>query len=516
MIEIKEVLYRYQKGNSIKKITRSLGLARNTVRNFIRRAQAIGFKPHESSSPSLEEISNQVVTAKERKSTNKGDIQALLSKHHEQLSLWRSHPHMTATQMVRLLQESLDLKVSERSMRRYVARHLKIQEKPSTVHLESLPGKEAQVDFGYVGFMQDPLAGKIKKAYAFIMTLSYSRYPFVRFVFRQDSQTWIDCHKRAFQFFGGVPETILLDNLKAGVTHPDLYDPTLNRLYSELEQHYGFVADPAKVRTPEHKGKVERRVTIVRQQLIAGRDYKSIEEANHRALQWCRYEISQRLTRTTGQTPWALFTHHEKSVLKPLPDTEYECPVWQEAKVHRDQHVVFEGSFYSVPLSYLDKQVWIKATQRVVEIFYQEKLIKTHCRSQQKGTWVTDKQDYPEHSRAFLEFNKEDCLKEALAIGSYVHDLLKDILSIPGKTSQRKAQAILRLKQEFEGAKLNTACQRCLTFGNTDYKSLKRILTQGIESLPSVTEESRSRPSPASAFLRNPREFMATHQEACL
>lgn len=103
------------------------------------------------------------------------------------------------------------------------------------------------------------------------MTLSYSRHKFVRFVFRQDIDTWLDCHERAFAFFGGVPQRIILDNLKSGVIKPDIYDPTLNRAYADMERHFGFVADPARVRTPKHKGKVERAVPIVRKHLLAGR-----------------------------------------------------------------------------------------------------------------------------------------------------------------------------------------------------------------------------------------------------
>lgn len=132
-----------------------------------------------------------------------------------------------------------------------------------TVRLETSPGEQAQVDFGQVTLN---LGETRKRVWAFVMTLSYSRHRFVRFVERQDVQTWLDCHIRAFEFFGGATRTVVLDNLKAGVVKADLYDPTLNRAYQELERHYGFV-DPAKVRTPEHKGKVKRSMPTVRHSL---------------------------------------------------------------------------------------------------------------------------------------------------------------------------------------------------------------------------------------------------------
>src|SRR4030066_236760 len=151
------------------------------------------------------------------------------------------------------------------------------------VRIEVEAGSQAQVDLGYAGMMVDPATGKLRRAWAFIMTLSFSRHRFVRFIFRSDVRNWIDSHIRAFEFFGGVPTSVVLDNLKAGVIKADLYDPTLNRAYGGLERHYGFGADPAKAGKPRHKGKVERGVPVVRKHLLAGRTFRDIEEANQRA-----------------------------------------------------------------------------------------------------------------------------------------------------------------------------------------------------------------------------------------
>ena len=400
--------------------------------------------------------------------------------------------------------------MNETSLRRYLKRHF-----PSlpatTVHLEVLPGSQAQVDSGYAGFMKDPQSGKLRKAQAFIMTLSYSRHRFVRFVFRQDVKTWVDCHIRAFHFFGGVVETVLLDNLKAGVTQADFYDPVLNRVYGELERHYGFIADPAKARTPQHKGKVERSVSIVRQQVLAGRSFKTIEDANTYALHWCLNEIAQRPTRTTGQTPWKRFIEVEKASLKPLPDQDYECPVWQSAKIPKDQHAVFEGSFYSVPSPYVGQTVWIRAGQRIVDIFFNETRIKTHVRACNKGQWMTDKVDYPEQARLFLEKDREACLAEAEEIGPHTYGLLCEVLTPSTLTRQRKAQAILRLAKQYTPHRLEAACKRAKLFGNLRYGCLKRILEQGLDdreieegeirvSLASLKESSYLHPAAAFAF----------------
>lgn len=493
MIEIEEVLYRRAKGMGIRKISESLEISRNTVRNILGKAKAAGLL-HNSGSLTTQEPDEgfeRFIRMDKKKAFLE---ESYLSSYHEQISSWLSMPYMTVNQMVRLLLEEKK-RVSETQLRRYIKQYFPDHagsKKAFTVHLIAEAGSQAQVDFAFAGMMNDPISGKERKAYAFIMTLSYSRYRFVRFVFRQDTETWIDCHIRAFQFFGGVPLAVMPDNLKAGITAANLYDPVINRAYAELEKHYGFVCDPAKVRMPRHKGKVERSVPLVRQQILAGRIFKDIEEANEHALHWCRYEIANRVTRTTGQTPWDKFINEEKAQLLPLPHETYECPTWQELKVHRDHHVVFEGSFYSVPTSYIGNMVWIRAGSRIVDIYLDHKKIKSHVRSCTKGQWVTDKADYPKSARSFLEKDREECLKQAKEIGSSTYDLLVRIFKRPGLTQQRKAQGILRLKEKYGSSKLEASCKRALFFDNDSYKSIKAILGKGLEADDPILDKQRS------------------------
>ena len=512
MREVEEVVYRWTQGISEREIYRSLGISRNTIKRILKQAKEVGCKKHMKEEELKERMASLVAVRKQPKKARRSGVQVYLSQQHKQIEAWREMPHMTANQMMRLFAEQ-GKTVCETSLRRYLKRHFPTPP-VTTVHLEVVPGSQAQVDFGYAGLMRDPQRGKLRRAQAFIMTLSYSRYRFVRFVFKEDVKTWVDCHIRAFHFFGGVVGTVVLDNLKAGVTKADFYDPVLNRVYGELERHYGFVADPAKVRTPQHKGKVERSVSIVRQQVLAGRCFKDIEEANTYALQWCLNEIAHRPTRTTGQTPWERFTQVEKASLKPLPDQDYECPVWQSAKIQKDQHAVFEGSFYSVPSQYVGQTVWIRASQRMVDIFCDETRIKTHVRSSQKGQWVTDKADYPEQARIFLEKDREACLAEAEGIGPHTHGLLSEVLTPPTITRQRKAQAILRLAKQYTPHRLEAACKRAKRFGNLRYKCLKRILEEGLESKESEEEANCSPISlTAGSYLRTPTEFSFSPEE---
>ena len=329
----------------------------------------------------------------------------------------------------------------------------------------------------------------------------------MRFVFGQDVATWIDCHIRAFSFFGGVVASVVLDNLKAGVIKADLYDPTLNRAYGELERHYGFVADPAKVRMARHKGKVERTVAVVRKHLLAGRRFRDIDEANERALVWCREEIGMEIHGTTQRKPYEAFLNQEAPLLKPLPSEPFECPQWKECTVHPDHHVVFDRSYYSHPTRFIGRKVWVRGGMRLVRIFLEGELIKTHVRAQRPGTWVTDPSDYPPEKLAYLMPIPSYCRKKASQIGPQTEALVCQILSGHAMRNLRKAQAILRLAEKYGKERMEAASQRSLLFGNFRYGSIKRILEKGLDD-PQESPPPQAPLSPLGMrFLRPPEYF---------
>ena len=296
MNEIVEMIYQWHQGAGIKSIQRSLGFHRRTIRKYVALAELVGVS-RGGSFPQETELVEKLKVLDPPGLLREAPVTDRILPHRDWIQSLLEHPHMTAKQVWRLFREKTDLPVSYWTMKRYLRTQFQFGAPCVTVRLEVESGSQAQVDLGYAGMMVDPSTGKLRKTWVFIMTLSYSRHRFVRFIFRQDVSNWVDCHIRAFEYFGGVPASVVLDNLKTGVTKADLYDPTLNRAYGELERHYGFVADPAKARSPKHKGKVERNMPVVRQQLLAGRTFRDIDEANQRALKWCREEIGM-------ENPW--------------------------------------------------------------------------------------------------------------------------------------------------------------------------------------------------------------------
>jgi len=504
MNEVVETIYQWHKGTKVQHISRSLGLDRKTVRKYLGMARSLGITQGDELPDEHDLVGKLKGLANARGSAYDSPVLDLVSKYKDEIEEWFKDKEMTGKQVWRLLKEIHGINVGYTTVKRYLRKEFSFGRPAVTVRIETPPGEEAQVDFGYAGLMYDRETQKKRKTWAFIMALSSSRHKFVRFVFRQDIDTWLDCHERAFVFYGGVPKRIILDNLKSGVVKPDIYDPTINRAYADMERHYGFIADPAKVQTPEHKGKVERAVPIVRKHLLAGRTFSDINEANDRALHWCREEIGMEVHGTTKTRPYPTFLSEEKPHLAPLPATSFERPLWKECTVHPDHHIVFDKSYYSLPTRFIGAKVWARGITKTVDIFLDHERVKMHPRSHTPGRWVTDHTDYPPNKLAFLMATPTWCRKKAAEFGPYTEALIAAILKENAMRNLRKAQAILRLAEKHSGD-IENVSERALWYGNTRYKSIKAMLEKAILS----TREPHTAPLSdlGQTFLREPAYF---------
>ncbi|MDX9841831.1 MAG: IS21 family transposase [Desulfobulbus sp.] len=507
MTELDELLFRWQQGHNISQLSRSLGQSRQTVRKYLQLARTHGLSRGGDDAQRAQVLAALRTDSRQAARAEAPLRQQLLEPHAEQIRKWLQEPDMTAKQIWRLLAEQ-GLTLSYASVKRFLRSHIAPVTAKVTVRLETPPGQQVQVDFGLTRVR---VGERVQSLWVFVMTLSYSRHRFVRFVQRQDLATWIDCHIRAFEFFGGVPRTVLLDNLKAGVVRPDLYDPTVNRAYGELERHYGFTVDPARVASPKEKGKVERQVPVVRQQLVAGRRYDDLADLNHKALVWCREQVGQVEHGTTCEPPMVRFEQQEKGALQPLPAQPFERPTWGEAKVHPDHHVVFERSYYSLPSRFVGRTVWVRATRHLVEIYCDDELVKTHPRAIRRGTWRTDTNDYPDAAKAFLFAHPQFCRKKAAEIGPNVARMVTEILSGHAIRNLRKAQGVLRLADKYGPDRLDEACDYLLHFGATELRRLTRVLEQGIPPSWQPAQEPPSAPltEQGKGFLHPPDSFAA-------
>jgi len=324
-------------------------------------------------------------------------------------------------------------------------------------------------------------------------------------VTRMDQPEWLTCHILAFQFFGGAPKRITPDNLKTGIIKADLYDPKFNQGYEELAHHYGIIIDPARSNKPRDKARVERVIPYIRDSFWSGRDFSSLEEINRQASQWCLKVAGPREHGTTHQPPLTLFRLAEEKELKPLPAAPFEIVTWHQAKVALDCHIQVANTLYSVPYQYVGKTVDVKLGSKVVEVYLDYKLIKTHLRGE-RGRRVTDWNDYPPEKAAFFQRTPQWYRHKASLIGTATRETVESLLKEHAFHHLRQCQGILRLEEKYGQERLEQACARANAFGDPCYRTVKTILERELDRELPLFEPVRA----AGAFLRGPEELCSS------
>lgn len=372
-------------------------------------------------------------------------------------------------------------------------------------------GEVGQVDFGYAGLMRDPATGKDRKTWFFVMVLGHSRHMFARLVFDQSAPTWLALHAAAFASFGGVPRAIVPDNLKAAVIRAafGVDDPSgLNRSYREMARHYGFVVDPAPVRAPQKKGKVEAGVKYVFKAFLEPRTFADIDDANRQLRTWVIEVAGRRTHGTTGQPPLAVFEATERSALLPLPPKAWQVVTWRTLMVGRNTHVAFAGAFWSVPWKHICAQVLVRATDVDVQVFHEDHRIATHARMPPR-LWHTDEQHLPEgrrdqrhRDRAWWEA-RADVLGDG--VGAYIRAVFDaDEVDQP----IRRVHAILRTLEAVSPERAQAACARAARFGNFKADGVRGILERGLDLEPAPSGAVSTTWATRPAFARQAEEFL--------
>lgn len=337
------------------------------------------------------------------------------------------------------------------------------------------------------------------------MTLSFSRHQYVEFVFDQKMATWIGCHIRAFESFGGVPREVVVDNLKAAVVKASLDDPVLSEAYRKMAHHYGILVHPCRVRTPEHKGKVENGVHYVQRSFLAGTEFLDTDEANREVKRWVREEAGLRTHGTTREQPLSRFLETERSALLPLPCEPFDLVEVRQAKVHRDCHIEVAGAYYSAPFAHVGQRLEVYLFERVVQIYNGLELVVTHERATRKGQRVTRLEHYPPEKSIYLSRPRDYCCRRAYAIGPKCGEAVLALLESRPLDNLRAVQGIIGLADKYGDKRLEAACARALYYGDGRYRRIKDILKAGLDMLP--LEEDFQRNSRFFEFARSARDF---------
>lgn len=502
--EIREILRCYRVTRSKKETARTLRCAKGTVKRYVRWAAAKGYLE-------AAELPTEAELAREWRADDRGRATAPspLEAHRETIRGWLDEG-IVLTRMQEMLSERHGWAGNYESLKRFTRPMREIS--GACVRIEVAPGAEAQADFGYAGLMWDPAAGRHRRAWLFLMTLSHSRHAYGEFVFSQDTETWLACHRRAFEFFCGVPRKIVLDNLKAAIIKAALYDPLVNRAYQECAEHYGFLISPCLPEMPEHKGKVERGVPYVRNSFLAGRVFRDVADANAQLLDWLLTKAGLRIHGTTKRQPLVVFDAVEKDALLPLPDKPFGIVKWKEAMLHRDCHIIVGGSFYSAPHQLRGQVLLVRIGDGMIRIFHDHQIVATHIRATRPGTRRTIMGHYPPEKAAWLEQSPQWCLKRAAAVGPATHRLIEQVFSRQHPLDGlRRAQGILGFARRYSAARLEAAASRALVFGAFTYQAVKRILERGLDRHPQPSpQEETSIPPRAYLHARPIEDFIAT------
>lgn len=348
------------------------------------------------------------------------------------------------------------------------------------LHFE--PAQAAQVDFGAGPMLLHP-DGKLRRTWAFVMTLCFSRHQYVEFVWDQSSATWLGCHRRAFEWFCGVPRRLIIDNAKCAITKACAHDPQVQRAYAECAEGYGFIIEACAPRDPQKKGIVEAGVKYLKGNFLPLRQFRDLSDLNAQVRSWIMQHASRRIHGTTRRTPLELF-ELERALLLALPTAAPDLGTWHRVSVHRDCHVQFERVLYSVPFALIGQVLWLRATDSAVTLYAQFEHVVTHPKGQRPGQRLTIADHLPPQAQSYFAHDQSWCVQQASQIGPACKELIEQLLSDHIVYRLRAAQGVISLQKPYGAQRLEAACQRALAHNSPHYRTVKTILSSGADKSP--------------------------------
>ncbi|HEY2843619.1 MAG TPA: IS21 family transposase [Bryobacteraceae bacterium] len=341
--------------------------------------------------------------------------------------------------------------------------------------MECEAGHEAQVDFGRGA----PIAladGKRRTTWVFRIVLSHSRKAYAEAVFRQTTDDFLRCLENAFAYFGGVPRTLVIDNLRAAVKQPDWFDPELCPKMRSFASHYGTAVLPTKSYTPRHKGKIESGVKYVKGNALKGHTFNSLAEQNQHLLEWEGKVADLRIHGTTRQQVIRIFQEVEKPTLLPLPPSRFE--LFHEAlrRVNRDGHVQVQEAYYSVPPEFLGQEIWARWDGRMVRLFDRKmKPIALHS-EKPPGKFSTLSIHLHPHKISGIEKGADYLLLQVDRIGPKARAWAQAMLQNRGIEGVRVLMGLIALGKQQPRQAVERACEVALGHGAYHLRSLRQLI----------------------------------------
>src|SRR6266567_1365075 len=506
-MEIEEVVRRWQVNESQRAIARATGLARETVKKYLAAAGDLGLSatgppPKEAE---LVELRRLGVVATQPIMRVAPQV-ATLETYRDHIASWIDQDHLLLTRVQELLGQN-GVPVAYTTLRRYVRQAGLWKQPRSTVRMApTAPGEVAEMDFGKLGTLINPVTGKRQVVWGLLVVLVYSRYSFFWPLLQQTVEATIEGLEQAWRFFGGHPVRLIMDNFPAAVAGPDALNPRPTRAFVEYSQARGLLLDPARVRRPRDKPQIERFVQYARGRFWKGGTFIDLDDARRQAGPWCLEVAGQRVHGTIRKLPLVVFEDEERAHLLPYDGIPYDVPLWKDVTVHPDHHVSVQYALYSAPSTTCPPGIKLEARcdRDLVKLYKAGALVKVHPRKP-KGGRSTDADDYPPERTAYAMRAPDRLVRQAVAFGPHIGQFAERLLDAPFPWSKlRQGQRLLRLAERYTPERLDAACARALGFDLVDVRRVERILVLALEheGQPAPPADQRVQELPAGRFAR--------------
>ncbi len=506
--EVREVLRAWLASAGLRTAAERAGVDRKTARRYVEAGQAAGLVRDGGEGQLSDELIGAVVLAvRPVRGSGHGASWGELVVWTEQITGWVAADLQLTNIHGKLTRRGLV--VPYRTLHRFATEQCGFGGHRLTVRVaDGEPGVECQVDFGRLGLLADPASGRRRAVHGLIFTAVCSRHMFVWLSFTQTLDAVLEGCEQAWGFFGGVFAVLIPDNLSPVISNADPVNPTFTVGWLDYVAARGFGTDPARVRSPKDKPRVERTVQFVRESFWRGETFADLGDAQRRVEVWCRTTAGMRVHGTTAQRPVEDFTAHEAPLLLPAPTSRYDVPIFATPKVARDLHIEVARGLYSLPAELVGQRVDVRADSRLVKVFSRGQLIKTHPRVKAGGR-STDPKDYPVGRADYALRDVASLTAKATAAGSSVGVYATRLLDVPLPwTSMRTVYRLLGLVRSYGADQVDAACARALELDVVDVMKVARMLEQARERQPAPVPPARVVGAPAR-FARDAEEFQA-------
>jgi len=354
-------------------------------------------------------------------------------------------------------------------------------------------GEKLFIDYcGPTMTVVNPDTGEIRTAQIFVAVLGASNYTFACASWSQKQADWLNAHVQAFEFYGGVPEVVVPDNLKSAVRKTHRYEPDINPSYQQLAAHYGVAIVPARPYKPKDKAKAEVAVQIVERWIMARLRHQTFFTlaSLNQSIRLLLDDLNQRPFKKLPGSRLSQFEQLDKPLLRALPTQAYQYTEIKQARVHIDYHVEYDKHYYSVAHHLVKQSVEIQASEQAIAIYHQGQRIASHVRSYRQGAHSTCPEHMPQNHRAMSDWSPERFLRWATDIGPQTAEVVKHLLQEKRHIEQsyRRILALLSNAKKYGRERLNNACGRALLINSPTRSSVESILKQGLDQIAVETQ----------------------------